>query len=67
MWFRFAGLIALSLPGVAQTPESQFTVIPDIQYCTSGGMPLLTVSSSLSGATRRLHWRRCGFMGRYAP
>ena len=41
MWFRFAGLILFALPFAAQTPEPQFAVVPDVQYCTDGGKPLL--------------------------
>jgi acetyl esterase/lipase len=41
MWFRFASLILIVLPLAAQTPDPQFTVVPDVQYCTGGGKPLL--------------------------
>ncbi len=41
MWFRFASLILIVLPLAAQTPNPQFTVVPDVQYCTGGGKPLL--------------------------
>ena len=41
MWFRFASLILILLPLAAQTPDPQFTVVPDVQYCTGGGKPLL--------------------------
>lgn len=41
MWFRFAGLTLFVLHLVAQTPEGQFTVVSDVQYCTGGGRPLL--------------------------
>jgi arylsulfatase A len=41
MWFHFASLILIVLPLAAQTPDPQFTVVPDVQYCTGGGKPLL--------------------------
>jgi acetyl esterase/lipase len=41
MWFRFASLILIVLPLAAQTTDPQFTVVPDVQYCTGGGKPLL--------------------------
>jgi acetyl esterase/lipase len=41
MWSRFASLILIVLPLAAQTPDPQFTVVPDVQYCTGGGKPLL--------------------------
>ncbi|MGA7633950.1 MAG: alpha/beta hydrolase [Terriglobales bacterium] len=41
MWFRLASLILIVLPLAAQTPDPQFTVVPDVQYCTGGGKPLL--------------------------
>jgi hypothetical protein len=41
MWFRFVGLILFVLRLVAQTPQDQFAVVSDIQYCTGGESPLL--------------------------
>jgi acetyl esterase/lipase len=45
MWFRFVGPMILALAFAAQltaqTPGSQFTVDPDVQYCTGRGRPLL--------------------------
>jgi hypothetical protein len=40
MWFRLVTLTLFALPLLAQTP-AQFTVVSDVQYCTSGGKPLL--------------------------
>jgi acetyl esterase/lipase len=41
MWFRFLCLIPFLTPLAAQTPEPRFTVLPNVQYCTGGGKPLL--------------------------
>lgn len=45
MWFRFVGLtliaLAFATQVAAQTPEPQFTVDRDLQYCSPGGRPLL--------------------------
>ena len=39
--FRLIALMLFALGLLAQTPEAQFTVISDVQYCTGGGRPLL--------------------------
>jgi acetyl esterase/lipase len=41
MRFHFLRLILFLTPLAAQTPEPRFTVLPDVQYCTGGGKPLL--------------------------
>lgn len=41
MWFRLFGLMLWMFHVAAQTPEGEFTVVSDIQYCTGGGRPLL--------------------------
>jgi acetyl esterase/lipase len=41
MWFRLVTLTLFALPLLAQIPAAQFTVVSDVQYCTSGGKPLL--------------------------
>jgi len=41
MWFRISLLILFVLPRAAQTPEPQYTVISNVQYCTGGTEPLL--------------------------
>jgi acetyl esterase/lipase len=41
MWLRFVGLILFAFPLAPQTPEGQFTVVSDVQYCTGAGKPLL--------------------------
>ena len=41
MRFHFLRLILFLTPLAAQTPEPRFTVVPDVQYCTGGGKPLL--------------------------
>lgn len=41
MWLRFVVLILFGLPVVARSPEAQFTVVSDVQYCTGAGKPLL--------------------------
>ncbi len=40
MWFRLAGLLLFALRLAAQT-QPEFDVVPDVQYCTGGGKPLL--------------------------
>jgi acetyl esterase/lipase len=41
MLVRLAVLTVLAMPCAAQTPQPEFTVVSDIQYCTGGGKPLL--------------------------
>jgi acetyl esterase/lipase len=41
MRFRSIGLILLALPLFAQPPNAQFTIVPDVQYCTGAGKSLL--------------------------
>src|ERR1700726_4619649 len=41
MLFRFVSVILLLLALAAQSPEQQFKIVADIQYCTGGGKPLL--------------------------
>lgn len=45
MRFGFVSLILFAFPVAAQiaaqTPEAQFTIVPDVQYCTAEGKPLL--------------------------
>jgi acetyl esterase/lipase len=45
MVYRLVALILLAPPcaaqTVAQTPQPQYTVVPDVQYCSGGGKPLL--------------------------